>query len=101
MIAALALLLAYLLGTVIGGYWVGRLRGGIDLRSAGSGNVGATNALRTQGKMFAAAVLLIDLIKGVLAVTLLPAWLAPSLIWLPYACGIAATLGHVLSLIHI
>lgn len=95
MIAALALLLAYLLGTVVGGYWVGRVRGGIDLRSAGSGNVGATNALRTQGKMFAAAVLLIDLIKGVLAVTLLPAWLAPTVDWLPYACGIAVTVGHV------
>jgi acyl phosphate:glycerol-3-phosphate acyltransferase len=94
--------LAYLLGTVMGGHVVGWLRGGIDLRSHGSGNVGATNALRTQGKRFALAVLAIDVGKGVLAVTLLPAlpWPLPGAMTfergaLPYACGVAAALGHV------
>lgn len=94
------LLLAYLLGSIIGGYWVGKLRGGIDLRLAGSGNVGATNALRTQGKMFALAVLMVDAIKGVLAVVVLP--VLPGLTvaeawthWEPYLYGVAVTVGHV------
>ena len=94
--------LAYLLGTAMGGFIVGRLRGGIDLRTQGSGNVGATNALRTQGTAFALLVLVVDVGKGVLAATLVPAlpWpLQGTLIFgrgaLPYACGVAAALGHV------
>jgi len=94
--------LAYLLGTVMGGFVAGRLRGGVDLRAQGSGNVGATNALRTQGKAFALAVLAIDVGKGVLAVTALPPlpWPLPGGMALgraalPYACGVAAALGHV------
>jgi glycerol-3-phosphate acyltransferase PlsY len=96
------ILLAYLLGTAMGGFIVGRLRGGVDLRALGSGNVGATNALRTQGRGFALAVLLIDVGKGVLAVTLLPElpWPLPGAMVmgrsaLPFACGVAAALGHV------
>ena len=95
-------LLAYLLGTAMGGFIVGRLRGGVDLRTQGSGNVGATNALRTQGKLFALLVLLIDVGKGIVAVTLVPAlpWPLPEGLALgrgalPYACGVAAALGHV------
>ena len=94
--------LAYLLGTCMGGHLVGHLRGGVDLRAQGSGNVGATNALRTQGKAFALAVLAIDAGKGVLAVTALPPlpWPLPGSMSLgraalPYACGVAAALGHV------
>jgi len=94
--------LAYLLGTAMGGFIVGRLRGGIDLRTQGSGNVGATNALRTQGKRFALLVLLIDVGKGIAAVTLVPPlpWPFPDGLAmgrgaLPYACGVAAALGHV------
>lgn len=94
--------LAYLLGTTMGGHWVGRLRGGVDLRQQGSGNVGATNALRTQGRGFAVAVLAIDLLKGVAAVALvpplpwpLPGGLPAGAAVLPYACGAACALGHV------
>ena len=94
--------LAYLLGTAMGGFIIGRFRGGVDLRAQGSGNVGATNALRTQGKAFALAVLAIDVGKGVLAVTALPAlpWPLPGAMALgrtalPYACGVGAALGHV------
>lgn len=93
-------LIAYLLGTVMGGTLVGRLRGGVDLRSQGSGNIGATNALRTQGPWFALAVLLIDVGKGVLAAGALPGlpgpWGAPLLDreQLGYLCGVAAALGH-------
>jgi len=51
--------LAYCLGSIMGALVVGRLRGGIDIRQQGSGNAGGTNALRTQGPVFAAGVLLI------------------------------------------
>ena len=96
------LALAYLLGTVMGGVVVGRLRGGVDLRAQGSGNVGATNALRTQGGAFALVVLAIDVGKGVLAATAVPAlpWPLPGALAagrdaLPYYCGAAAAIGHV------
>ena len=45
----LKVLLAYLLGSVVGSLVVGRLRGGVDIRQMGSGNAGSTNAVRTQG----------------------------------------------------
>jgi len=43
-------ILAYLLGSLVGSLLVGRVRGGVDIRRLGSGNAGGTNALRTQGK---------------------------------------------------
>lgn len=94
---AVALLLGYALGNVMGGFVVGALKGGVDLRTTGSGNVGATNALRTQGKAFAAGVLLIDVLKGVLAVLCVPALVSrdPALAaTLPFAVGAAAAIGH-------
>ncbi len=57
------LLIAYLLGTLLGSLILGRLRG-VDIRSMGSGNAGATNAMRTQGKLFGFLVLIIDIAKG-------------------------------------
>ncbi|MEQ1439778.1 glycerol-3-phosphate 1-O-acyltransferase PlsY [Fontimonas sp. SYSU GA230001] len=92
-------LLAYLIGTVMGGQVIGALRGGIDLRKLGSGNLGATNALRTQGAKFALAVLAIDVLKGVLASALVPQL---PVIGQPllargeqaYVCGVAVALGH-------
>ncbi len=96
------LLLAYLLGTVLGSLLLGRLRG-VDIRAMGSGNAGATNAMRTQGKWFGLMVLLIDVAKGVIAVLWLPAALLPGIgtdpqfsrAWLTVACGFAAIVGHV------
>ncbi len=90
---------AYALGTIMGGQIVGLLRGGVDLRNLGSGNVGATNALRTQGKLFALGVLVIDVLKGVLAVLAVPRLLVPGVApadpeLLAYACGLAVVLGH-------
>ena len=90
-------LLAYALGLVMGGMVMTALKGGADLRNTGSGNVGATNALRTRGKGFAAGVLLIDVAKGVIAV-----WVLPRLITdeatlqslLAYVAGAAVTVGH-------
>jgi acyl phosphate:glycerol-3-phosphate acyltransferase len=95
-------LIAYLLGTVLGSLVLGRLRG-VDIRSMGSGNAGATNALRTQGKLFGLLVLIIDVGKGVAAVLCVPALVLPGIgldpdvsrQWLILACGFAVILGHV------
>lgn len=95
----LKFLAAYLLGGVMGGDVMRRLAGGDDLRGSGSGNVGATNALRTRGAKFALGVLAIDIGKGVLAALALPLIplpgsdpaLSPAI---PYACGLGAALGH-------
>jgi glycerol-3-phosphate acyltransferase PlsY len=95
-------LIAYLLGALMGSLVLGRLRG-VDIRRMGSGNAGATNALRTQGKVFGLSVLLIDLGKGVFAVLCLPGAALPfvpldpqlSREWLTLACGFAVIVGHV------
>ena len=71
------ILIAYLLGTLLGSLLLGRLRG-IDIRSMGSGNAGATNALRTQGKLFGILVLIIDIAKGMVAVWWLPTAVLPA-----------------------
>jgi glycerol-3-phosphate acyltransferase PlsY len=96
------ILMAYLLGTVLGSLVLGRLRG-VDIRSMGSGNAGATNALRTQGKSFGFLVLCIDIVKGMLAVWWLPAAALPGVgidpslprEWLTLACGFSVIVGHV------
>ncbi|MDP8984032.1 MAG: glycerol-3-phosphate 1-O-acyltransferase PlsY [Pseudomonadota bacterium] len=95
-------LIAYLLGTVLGSLLLGRLRG-VDIRTMGSGNAGATNALRTQGKAFGLAVLLLDIGKGMVAVLWIPHLDLPGVAsdpgvlrqWMPLACGLAVVLGHV------
>lgn len=99
----LKVLIAYLLGSVIGSLVVGRLRGGVDIRQVGSGNPGSTNALRTQGLAFGIWVIVIDVAKGVLAAALVPGLAIPGVApaegvaaaWLAPACALAAVLGHV------
>ena len=61
---------AYLLGSVPSAVWLGRAFKGIDLREHGSGNAGATNAFRVLGKPIGTVVLLMDMMKGYLAVNL-------------------------------
>jgi acyl phosphate:glycerol-3-phosphate acyltransferase len=98
----LKILIAYLVGGVLGSLILGKFRG-IDIRSQGSGNAGATNALRTQGKLFALCVLVIDIAKGAWAVRYLPTLSLPlgsadpllSREWLVLACGLAVIVGHV------
>jgi glycerol-3-phosphate acyltransferase PlsY len=87
---ALALLIGYLLGSIPFGVILTRLGGAGDLRSIGSGNIGATNVLRTGRKGLAAATLLLDLLKGAGAV-LLVAHLWPG--EGPLA-GVGAFVGH-------
>lgn len=76
-IAAALLIGAYLLGSFPTGYLAGRLLQGIDIREHGSGSTGATNVLRTLGKVPGSAVLLIDVFKGVIAVSLVRMVLLP------------------------
>lgn len=86
----LALLLGYAFGSIPFGLLLAKAAGKGDIRSIGSGNIGATNVLRTGSKGLAAAVLLLDLIKGFLPVFL--AWR-----WFPEAVGLAAlgaVVGH-------
>jgi len=65
-------LLSYFIGSVMGSMVMGRLRGGVDIRTLGSGNAGGTNALRTQGWLFAVGVVVIDIGKGVVAAGVIP-----------------------------
>jgi len=85
-----ALVLGYLLGSIPFGVILTRAGGAGDLRAIGSGNIGATNVLRTGRKGLAAATLLLDLLKGAAAV-LVVAWLFPGEQMLAAA---AAFLGH-------
>jgi glycerol-3-phosphate acyltransferase PlsY len=67
-VRALGLLVVYLIGAIPVGFIVARFAGGMDIRRAGSGNIGATNVLRTVGKWAALLTLLGDIAKGYLAV---------------------------------
>ena len=95
-------LLAYFLGTILGSLVLGKLKG-VDIRNSGSGNAGATNALRTQGKFFAIGVLIIDISKGLLATSWVPTLVFPGITQDPeisryglvLGCGVAVILGHV------
>ncbi|MFW5726068.1 MAG: glycerol-3-phosphate 1-O-acyltransferase PlsY [Bacteroidota bacterium] len=69
-IQAVAVVLAYLIGSIPTSVWFGKLFYGIDLRDHGSGNAGATNALRVFGNKAGILVLLIDAIKGWAAIKL-------------------------------
>ena len=88
---ALALAQGYFLGSIPFGLLLTSLAGTVDLRSIGSGNIGATNVLRTGRKDLAAATLLLDALKGTAAV-LLGGFLSPT--WAIYA-GFLAFVGHV------
>jgi glycerol-3-phosphate acyltransferase PlsY len=90
-----ALAVGYLIGTTPFGLLVTRVAGTGDIRQIGSGNIGATNVLRTGRKGLAAATLIGDMLKGSIAVWL-AAWLwgrQPAL-----AAGLGAVLGHVFPL---
>jgi glycerol-3-phosphate acyltransferase PlsY len=108
-LCGVVILLAYLFGSFPTGYLAGKLLKGIDIREVGSGSTGATNVLRTLGKLPGAFVLLIDALKGGLAINLGYALfsiattqnLIPPIvnieIWQPYLltlAGLAALLGH-------
>lgn len=95
----LTLLVAYLLGSLPTGYLVGRAKG-VDIRTVGSKNMGATNVFRTVGKELGILVLVVDALKGWLAVAVAAPVvghalaLASPLGWLPVLAGVGAILGH-------
>jgi glycerol-3-phosphate acyltransferase PlsY len=92
---AFALASAYLLGSFPSAYLAGRLVRGVDLRTVGSGNLGATNVYREVGAMAAVVVLLLDAAKGWLAVTQAPRWFGVGNDErIVVACGAMAVLGH-------
>ena len=94
-----ALIIAYLLGAVPFGMLLARLKG-VDIRKAGSGNIGATNVFRSVSKALGITTFVLDFLKG-----FLPAFLFPILLqriagvddpakWLALGCGAAAIAGH-------
>ncbi|MCO5157325.1 MAG: glycerol-3-phosphate 1-O-acyltransferase PlsY [Aquamicrobium sp.] len=87
----IALAFGYLLGSVPFGLLLTRAAGLGDVRKIGSGNIGATNVLRTGNKGLAAATLLLDALKGALAVLVAQRWGVEAGI----AAGFAAFLGHL------
>lgn len=96
----LALLGAYLIGSVPSAVWIGKAFHGIDVREYGSGNAGATNTFRVLGKKAGIPVLLIDILKGYLALQLvyltgnyLPS--SQQFVNFKLALGIAALIGHI------
>ena len=101
-------LISYFIGSLMGSIIVGRLRGGVDIREMGSGNAGGTNALRTQGIVFALGVVIIDIGKGFVAAGVIPGLEIPfvatdpgvSRTWLTLCCGAAAVFGHVWPVYH-
>jgi acyl phosphate:glycerol-3-phosphate acyltransferase len=92
---ALAVVLSYLTGSVPAAYLAGKSRG-IDLRRYGSGNLGATNVVRTLGWKVGLLVFAFDVAKGAVPVALLPRWtagpLSPEVVAI--LCGVGAILGH-------
>lgn len=92
-------LIAYLLGSIPTSVWIGKVFYNIDVREFGSGNAGATNTFRVLGKKAGIPVLIIDILKGTLAVSLsfLSVYEVGSqgFINLQLALGIAALIGHI------
>lgn len=100
-------LISYLIGSINGSILLGRLQG-VDVRKFGSGNPGATNALRAKGMWFALGVAIIDVAKGLVPTAWLPGAIvfglaidpAVSREWLIVACAAAAVIGHCYPVWH-
>jgi glycerol-3-phosphate acyltransferase PlsY len=103
LIITLALLAAYLLGSIPTALWVGRAFFNLaDIREHGSGNAGATNTFRVLGKKAGTFVLLVDAFKGFAAAWFLPNFLLGEgliqpahLFYFRLACGVLAVVGHI------
>ena len=96
----LGLFVAYLIGSIPSAVWVGRTFYNIDVREYGSGNAGATNTFRVLGKKPGIAVLIMDVLKGYLAVKV--AFFmgdydphSPEFIDFEIACAVCGLLGHI------
>ena len=85
---------AYFIGGIPFGYLIGRLRG-VDVRTVGSKNIGATNVFRTVGKKWGFLAFALDVAKGLLPT--LAAKSFSSIDWLPLVVGITCVIGHMLT----
>lgn len=100
-------LISYLLGSIPSSVWLGRHFANLDVREHGSGNAGATNTFRVLGKKLGTAVLLMDVTKGLLAVSLVyllvklvpstsfSGWDKTTIVNLQLLFGILAVVGHI------
>lgn len=101
LLAAAAVVAAYLVGGIPSAYIMGRVSRGIDIREHGSGNVGATNAWRVLGPPLGVAVFALDAAKGAAAVGIAKLLVLPDFVqthplaaYLPILCAVVAILGH-------
>lgn len=90
----LMIIIAYLLGSIPSGLWVGKLMYGKDISKMGSGNIGTTNAFRELGAKAGIIVLIMDILKGTIAACQ-PYWFHSSIN--PLLIGVFASLGHSFS----
>lgn len=86
---------AYLAGSIPTAVWYGKIFHGIDVRQHGSGNAGATNSLRTLGKKAGIIVLIVDFLKGFLAVKAASLFSTEIDNILPLIMGLAVIVGHI------
>ena len=91
MLEALLVAGGYLAGSLPFGYWLVRVFRGVDIRTVGSGNIGATNVWRTFGARLGIAVMLLDTLKGFAPALVATLWVGS--LW-GVAAGAAAMLGH-------
>lgn len=94
------LLASYLAGSVPFGWFIARLVAGVDIRQAGSGNIGATNVGRVVGRKWGLLVFVLDALKGLLPTLLLPRTVPSAIVGagaahLGVCCGLGAILGHI------
>ena len=92
MLAFLLVLLSYLLGSIPTAYVVGKLLKGIDIREVGDGNAGAANVYREIGHTAGLAVMVVDILKGALAVILAQIFASQAV---AFFAGLAAVIGHI------
>lgn len=95
MIIILLLLLAYLIGSIPSGLWIGKLFYNIDIREHGSGNLGGTNTFRTLGKKAGLVVTIMDILKGTAATLLGSLAIFETVNIHPLILGIIAVIGHM------
>jgi glycerol-3-phosphate acyltransferase PlsY len=99
MTVAVLIILAYLIGSIPSAVWVSLKIYGIDIREHGSGNAGATNTFRVLGPKAGSGVMLMDMLKGFIAVKLAIFshffWTSEAYVNLQIVLGLAAVIGHI------
>ena len=96
--SSIAVLIAYILGSIPTSYIMGKLVKGIDIRDFGSGNVGATNALRILGTKYGVSALVIDMLKGFIAIFIGKLLINEPANLILILIGLAAILGHIFTI---